>query len=277
MSLTSTDIPEKASEALEDLSAIWLTIREEALAAVDNEPYLASFYHGAVLHHEGFKEAISFYLSSLLGSSDAPAALLRDVILEAMNQNAGIERQMLRDIKAWYDRDAACDQFIMPFLNFKGFHALQGYRIAHQLWREGRKPLAFLLHSRISEIFNVDIHPAATIGAGIMIDHATGVVIGETAVVEDEVSFLHATTLGGSGAAHTKRHPTVRRGVLVSAGVKVLGNIDIGMCAKLAAGSVVLESVPAYATVAGVPAKVVRTAKVSHTGADPAKTMDQCL
>ena len=188
-----------------------------------------------------------------------------------------IETQMLRDISAWYERDAACDEYMIPLLHFKGFHALQAYRISHWLWRQGRQSLALFFQNRISEGFGVDIHPAAVIGSGIMIDHATGVVIGETSVVHDDVSMLHSITLGGSGCEIGKRHPTIGRGVLMGAGSKILGPVEIGASVKVAAGSVVLESVPAQVTVAGVPAKIVADNRQQAGQPRPAESMDQGL
>lgn len=164
---------------------------------------------------------------------------------------------MRADIQAVNERDSACCSLVTPLLYFKGFHALQAYRIAHWLWRQGRKPLALFLQNRISSVFAVDIHPAARIGKGIMFDHATGIVIGETAVVEDNVSIMQSVTLGGTGKEAGDRHPKVRKGVLISAGAKILGNIEVGECAKVGAGSVVLKDVPPRSTVAGVPARII--------------------
>jgi serine O-acetyltransferase len=177
------------------------------------------------------------------------------------------------DIQAYYDRDPACDRFMMPVLYFKGFHAIQTHRLAHWLWNRGRKDFALYLQSRSSAVFQTDINPAARIGKGIFVDHATGLVVGETAVIEDNVSLLHAVTLGGTGKAGGDRHPKIRQGVLIGAGAKILGNIEVGHCAKIAAGSVVLSPVPHNKTVAGVPARVV-----GETGCDqPSRQMDQLL
>jgi serine O-acetyltransferase len=182
---------------------------------------------------------------------------VREVFEEALSADPGIGVAMRADIKAYKDRDPACDKFTMPFLYFKGFHALQAQRVSHWLWQQQRQPLALYLQNQISQVFGVDIHPGARIGQGIMIDHATGVVVGETAVIGDDVSMLHAVTLGGSGCQGGDRHPKIGSGVLISAGAKILGGITVGDGAKVGAGSVVLESVPAHTTVAGVPAKVV--------------------
>lgn len=255
------------------LQQVWPAIRHEAERASAQEPSLASFYYGTILNHASFQDAITFALANLLSGPDLSSMLIREVCQQALSNSPNIETHMLRDINAWYDRDAACDQYMIPLLHFKGFHALQSYRISHWLWNEGRQPLALFFQNRISERFSVDIHPAAEIGSGVMIDHATGVVIGETSIVHDDVSMLHSITLGGSGCGPDKRHPTVGRGVLMGAGCKILGPVEIGADVKVAAGSVVIESVPPKVTVAGVPAKVVSGSR----NASPAETMDHRL
>ena len=171
---------------------------------------------------------------------------------------------------ATFDRDPACHRYLQPLLFFKGFQAVQAYRLGHWLWLNGHKNLAYQVQMRVSEVFGVDIHPAARIGRGIMIDHAHSIVIGETAVVGDNVSMLHSVTLGGTGKEDGDRHPKIGDGVLIGAGAKVLGNIRIGSCSRIAAGSVVLEDVPACKTVAGVPARIVGEAGC----AQPAIEMD---
>jgi len=256
-----------------DLEGIWQALREEASQASMDEPLLASFYHAAILNHESFNAAISFHLANKLDGQAVPAMLIRQVFEEAMGADPGIAKAMAADIYAYRERDPACDKYTMPFLYFKGFHALQAQRVGHWLWREGRRSLALYLQNQISEIFGVDIHPGARIGCGIMIDHATGVVVGETAVIEDNVSMLHSVTLGGSGCDTGDRHPKIRQGVLISAGAKILGNIEVGEGAKVGAGSVVLEAVMAHTTVAGVPAKVVGRPRQSQ----PALDMDHQL
>lgn len=238
-------------------SDIWGEIIKEAQTASQEQPVMASFFHSNVLNHEGFKESISFYLASLLGSKTIPAMTVQSVFQEAFLHEPMLAEYMLNDLLAHYTRDAACDQYLIPLLYFKGFHAIQSYRIAHWLWQQERRPLAQYFQHRIAELFDVDIHPAAQLGSGIMLDHATGLVVGETSIVEDDVSILHGVTLGGSGSDRCDRHPKIRRGVLLSAGAKILGNIDIGTGAKIGAGSVVLEDVAAHTTVAGVPAKQV--------------------
>jgi len=195
-------------------------------------------------------------------------AIWRVILCEAIADDSTIEKKMMQDLLAHYHRDAACDQYITPFLYFKGYHAVQSYRITHWLWQQKRFMLAAYIHSRIAELFDVDIHPAAAIAGGLMVDHATGVVIGETAVIEEDVSMLHAVTLGGSGVSEGQRHPTICKGVLLSVGAKVLGNIKVGEGAKIGAGSVVLDNVPARATMVGVPARMVGREKTDMPALD---------
>lgn len=252
---------------------VWQEIRAEAQHASATEPVLASFYHASILNHHSFAAAISFYLANKLDSQALPAMMLREVFEEAMKADASIEEAMRIDIRAHRERDPACKLFFMPFLFFKGYHALQSWRISHWLWQQGRNALALYFQNQISQAFDVDIHPGARIGKGIMIDHATGVVIGETAVIDDDVSMLHSVTLGGSGCVKTDRHPKIRRGVLIGVGAKILGNIEVGEGAKIGAGSVVLEPVAPHTTVAGVPAKLVGRPK----GESPALDMDHHL
>jgi serine O-acetyltransferase len=252
---------------------VWQEIRTEAQQASKDEPVLASFYHASILNHASFAAAMSFHLANKLDSQALPAMMLRDVFAEAMRADPSIEQAMRGDIRAHRERDPACNKFSMPFLFFKGYHALQSWRIAHWLWLRGRNALALYFQNQISEEFDVDIHPGASIGKGIMIDHATGVVIGETAVIEDDVSMLHGVTLGGTGCAKTDRHPKIRRGVLIGVGAKILGNIEVGEGAKIGAGSVVLDAVAPHTTVAGVPAKPIGRPK----GRSPALDMDHYL
>jgi serine O-acetyltransferase len=250
---------------------IWEDIRKRAEKDAQKEPMLASFLYATVLNHNTFESSLSFLLAHKLESPTLTAATLRDLINEAYGKDPKIARAIREDIAAVCDRDPACDGFANILLFYKGYHALQAYRAAHYYWTQGRRSLAKYLQNRISEVFAVDIHPAAQIGHGILIDHATGVVIGETAVVEDFVSMLHEVTLGGTGKVSGDRHPKVRRGVLIAAGAKILGNVEIGEGAKIAAGAVVLEDVPPHTTVAGVPAKIVGTPST----ASPALEMDQ--
>ena len=252
---------------------VWQEIRAEAQHASAAEPVLASFYHAAILNHPTFAAAISFHLANKLDSQALPAMMLREVFEDAMADDPGIEQAMRADIRAHRERDPACNKFSMPFLFFKGYHALQSWRIAHWLWLQKRNALALYFQNQISQAFGVDIHPGARIGSGIMIDHATGVVIGETTVIEDDVSMLHSVTLGGSGCMKTDRHPKIRRGVLIGVGAKILGNIEVGEGAKIGAGSVVLDAVAPHTTVAGVPAKPIGRPK----GQSPALDMDHHL
>lgn len=238
-------------------NSVWLAMRKEAFVASEAQPVMASFFHSNVLNHKSFQESLSFYLASLLGCKTIPPMTVQSVFHQAFEREPSLVDQMLDDLLAHYTRDAACDQYMVPLLYFKGYHAIQSYRIAHWLWRQGRRLLALYFQHRIAALFDVDIHPAATLGSGIMLDHATGLVVGETSVIEDDVSILHDVTLGGSGSSRGDRHPKVRRGVLISAGAKLLGNIDIGEGAKIGAGSVVLSDVASHTTVAGVPAKPV--------------------
>lgn len=254
---------------------LWPTLRQEAESTSLGEPILSSFLHATILNHGSFETAMSFHLANVLDSATLPAIAIQEVIAHALAEDPCITLAMQRDIVATWERDAVCQDFITPFLFFKGFHALQGYRIAHHLWQNNRHTLALFFQSRISQVLAVDIHPAACMGAGILMDHATGVVIGETAVVEDDVSLLHSVTLGGTGKESGDRHPKIARGVLLSAGAKILGNVRIGECAKVAAGSVVLSDVPPFTTVAGVPATVVGQIKEPTTS--PASTMNQCI
>ena len=236
---------------------LWDKIRDEAWHYSINEPILASFFYSTILNHKDLKSALSYQLANRLDNHTMPAILVREVIEEAFTKDPKILEAAMADIIAVQERDPAVVDYSTPLLYLKGFHAIQVYRIANWLWKEKRIPLAHYLQNRSSELFGVDVHPAATIGKGIMFDHATGVVVGETAVIEDNVSLLQGVTLGGTGKEIGDRHPKIRQGVMIGAGAKVLGNIEIGVGAKIGAGSVVLEPVPAHTTVAGVPAKVV--------------------
>lgn len=252
---------------------LWALMRDEASSKAAEEPILGSYFHATVLNHDSFGSALSFRLASKLDNPMLPTMLIRDVIKEALTADPDILRAAEIDMLANYARDPACTDLTTPFLFFKGFHALQAHRIAHWLWHQERRTLSQFFQNQISVTLGVDIHPAARIGSGIMFDHATGIVVGETAVIEDDVSILHAVTLGGTGKTTGDRHPKIRRGVLLAAGCKVIGNIEVGEGAKVGAGSVVLEDVPAHVTVAGVPAKIVG----KPTGTLPAHDMDQCL
>ena len=237
--------------------ALWLTIVEDAKRQAAAEPALASFLHATILNHDSLKSALSYHLATKLGGAEINVLQVREIIEQALSSDPSLADAVCADLHAVFDRDSACDSFLYPLLFFKGFQALQSYRIAHWLWMADRQCLALFFQSRIALTFGVDIHPAAKLGKGIMLDHATGIVIGETTVVEDDVSIMQEVTLGGTGKECGDRHPKVRRGVLISAGAKILGNIEIGENAKIGAGSVVLKPVAAHTTVAGVPAVVV--------------------
>lgn len=252
---------------------VWQIIRAEAEQASIAEPVLASFYHASILNHSSFARAISFHLANKLHSQAMPALVVREIFMEAMRADATIEIAMRADIYAHRERDPACDTYSMPLLFFKGYQALQSHRVAHWLWKQNRESLALFLQNQISQEFDVDIHPGARIGKGIMIDHASGVVMGETVIIEDNVSLLHDVTLGGSGHTKGQRHPIIRSGVLIGVGAKILGNLEVGEGAKIGAGSLVLESVAPHTTVAGVPAKVIGHPVV----AEPALNMDHGL
>jgi serine O-acetyltransferase len=241
----------------DDDLALWHAVRAEAAGLAEGEPMLASFFHVTLLKHRSFESALSFHLASKLESPNMPAILIREMIEEALANDPSIASAALADIRAIRERDPAVELWTTPFLYLKGFHALQGYRVAHWLWGEGRRALAVYLQNQMSVAFQVDIHPAARIGKGILFDHATGIVVGETAVIEDDVSMLQSVTLGGTGKEHGDRHPKIREGVMIGAGAKVLGNVEVGPGAKIGAGSVVLRAVPAHTTVVGVPAQVV--------------------
>ncbi len=252
---------------------IWSALREQAEDWTVREPALASFVHAAILRHDRLEDALSYHLARKLGCEELSPMMMREIFDEAMEHDPSIGEAVRADLSAVFERDPACNTHVEAFLFYKGFHALQGYRIAHWLWSQGRSPMALFFQSRVSQLFDVDIHPAAKLGRGIMIDHATGVVIGETAVVEDDVSMLHGVTLGGTGKETGDRHPKIRRGVLLSMGAKVLGNIEIGEYSRVGAGSVVLKSVPAGCTAVGVPAKLVNCAGSKN----PSQDMNQLI
>lgn len=253
-----------------DQDAVWLALRDEVKEMANSEPMLASYLHATVLNHRTLEDALSYILASKLASPYMPAMTIREVIDEAFRGSEEIREALRCDLTAVMQRDPAARGTAQPFLHYKGFHALEACRVSHFLWSQGRRPLAFFYQNRISEIFSVDIHPAAKVGKGIFIDHGTGVVIGETAVVGDDVSMLHEVTLGGTGKESGDRHPKVGNGVLIGAGAKILGNVQIGTGSKVGAGSVVLSHVPPHTTVAGVPAKIVGKPKTE----EPALAMD---
>ena len=255
------------------LDPVWQRVRQEAFAMVEHEPLLGGLAHSSLLHHASLERALAYRFSLKLASGEMSEQILREIADQAYESDPSLGQAARADVTAVFDRDPACQRFLQPILFFKGYQAIQAYRIGHWLWQNGRKDMAYFVQMRISEAFGVDIHPAARIGRGIMIDHAHSIVIGETAVVGDNVSMLHSVTLGGTGKEDGDRHPKIGDGVLIGAGAKVLGNITVGRCSRIAAGSVVLQEVPACTTVAGVPARVVGEAGCPQ----PSMNMDQLV
>lgn len=252
---------------------VWSRVCDEAREAIATEPLLGGLIHSSLLHHSSMERALAYRFSLKLASGEMSEQILREIADQAYDSDPELGAAARADLMAVYDRDPACHRFIQPILFFKGYQAVQAYRIGHWLWGQGRKDLAYFVQMRVSEVFGVDIHPAAKVGKGLMIDHAHSIVIGETAVVGDNVSMLHSVTLGGTGKEDGDRHPKIGNGVLIGAGAKVLGNITIGRCSRIAAGSVVLQDIPPMKTVAGVPAKIVGEAGCSQ----PAVSMDHKL
>lgn len=252
---------------------VWKRVCDEAQEAIRTEPLLGGLIHSSLLHHASMERALAYRFSLKLASGEMSEQILREIADQAYDSDPELGASARADLMAVYDRDPACHRYIQPILFFKGYQAVQAYRIGHWLWGQGRKDLAYFVQMRVSEVFGVDIHPAARVGKGLMIDHAHSIVIGETAVVGDNVSMLHSVTLGGTGKEDGDRHPKIGNGVLIGAGAKVLGNITIGNCSRIAAGSVVLQDIPPMKTVAGVPAKIVGEAGCSQ----PAVSMDHKL
>lgn len=244
-------------EKVSTVDPIWTALRQQGEAMALREPALAGLVHAAILQHEHLEQALSYHLARKLGGDDLSPLAIREMFDDAIAADPRLGQAVRADLSAVFERDPACHSYVDAFLFYKGFHALESYRLGHWLWREGRQAMALFLQSRISQLFAVDIHPAASMGRGIMLDHATGVVIGETAVVEDDVSIMQDVTLGGTGKESGDRHPKIRRGVLISLGAKILGNIEIGEYSRVGAGSVVLKNVPPGCTAVGVPAKLV--------------------
>ena len=250
---------------------LWQELRVEAKKVIEEEPLLASYVHACVLNHESLASSLSFILANKLSDDVMPAITVRELFDTAFLDSPKIIDDAVCDIKAVFERDAAISSFLAVILYMKGFHAIQVHRLAHYLSNHNRVELALFIQSRNSEVFSVDIHPACVMGKGIMFDHATGIVVGETTVIEDNVSILQQVTLGGTGNEQGDRHPKIRSWVLIAAGAIVLGNIEVGEGAKIGAGSVVLNNVPPHTTVVGVPAHVVGK-PCSET---PSQTMDQ--
>jgi serine O-acetyltransferase len=263
----------KTVNALDKVDPVWTRIRREAEVVARQEPELSSFIYASVLHHDRLEQVVVHRIAERLDHADVSGELIRQAYRDALDDTPTLGDIFRADIVATYDRDPATNRFIEPVLYYKGFHAIQTHRLAHWLWGKGRKDFAYYLQSRASAAFQCDIHPAARIGRGIFLDHATGLVVGETAAIDDDVSMLHDVTLGGTGNEAGDRHPKIGRGVMIGAGAKILGNIDVGHCARIAAGSVVVNPVPNNKTVAGVPARVI-----GESGcAEPSRTMDQML
>lgn len=264
---------ERDAAAPDPVVEVWDTIRREGIEAVERDAMMAGPITTALLRHTSFADGLAARLARKLADADLSVGALNALFNEALAEEPAIVRAAATDLAAVRDRDPACPDLITPFMFFKGYLSLQGYRISHWLWKRERLHLAHHVQSRLSEQFGVDIHPGARVGCGIMIDHGTGLVIGETAVVEDDVSILHGVTLGGTGKQCGDRHPKIRRGVLLGAGAKLLGNIEVGEGAKVGAGSIVLDDVAPHTTVVGVPAKPVGPKLVDL----PALTMDQMI
>ena len=262
----------KFAAGVRSLDPVWARVREEAEEITQSAPELATFIFTTVLNHDKLEQAVADRVASRLDHADVSGELIRQAFDEAFAAEPSIGDTIRADIVAVAERDPATTRYIEPVLYYKGFHALQTHRLAHFLWNRGRKDFALYLQSRASSVFGVDINPNTKIGRGIFIDHGTGVVLGQTAVIDDDVSILQGVTLGGTGKERGDRHPKIRRGVLLAAGAKVLGNIEIGACSRVAAGSVVLKPVAPNTTVAGVPARVVGKSPCDGT---PAHTMDQ--
>lgn len=262
-----------ASSKIDAMDPIWDTIRKEAEEVAVSDPVLAAFVYTTILNQPSLEEAVIHRVCERLDHPDISANLLRQSYLEMLADEPSWGNVLRVDIQAVYDRDPACARFLQPLLYFKGFHAIQTHRLAHWLWNKGREDFALYLQSRSSAVFQTDIDPAAKIGRGLFLDHATGIVVGRTASIGDNVSILQNVTLGGTGKESGDRHPKIGCGVLIGSGAKVLGNIEIGDCSRIAAGSVVLKPVPANKTVAGVPARIVGEAGCQ----EPSRAMDQIV
>ncbi|MEL6677684.1 MAG: serine O-acetyltransferase [Pseudomonadota bacterium] len=262
-----------APTTITTIDPVWRAIREEAAEMAVAEPMLAGLVHASVLNRRSFADALSYRLGQKLASGEMTEGLLREVIADAHMADPDLVEAARVDLVAVLDRDPACHRLVQPLMFFKGFQALQAHRVARHMWTQDRPDMAYFIQMRTSEVFGVDIHPGARIGRGIMMDHAHSIVIGETAVVGDNVSMLHSVTLGGTGKVDGDRHPKIGDGVLIGAGAAVLGNITVGHCSRIASGSVVLKEVPPCKTVAGVPAKIVGDAGCDQ----PSLTMNHLI
>lgn len=263
--------PEHRASPVKPCDPVWAEVRADAEAIVSQEPAFAGFVAATILNQPSLEHAIVFRIAQRINHTEVSAELVRQTFVQVLEDQPELGEAFRADLAAVVDRDPACQRVVDPLLYFKGFHALQTHRFAHALWHAGRRDFALYLQSQSSRAYGIDIHPAARIGHGIMLDHATGLVVGETAMIGDQTSILHAVTLGGSGKETGDRHPKIGCGVMIGAGAKILGNISVGDCARVAAGSVVLKDVPARTTVAGVPAKVIGLAGCQ----EPARAMNQ--
>ncbi|MES2922333.1 MAG: serine O-acetyltransferase [Verrucomicrobiota bacterium] len=257
-----------------DVHKVWEELRSEARRVALEEPTLKHLVHDVILSRDTLAAALGARLARRLAREDMPRASMEPMLTGVFEAHPHAVHAAARDLLAMYERDPACFSPLEPLLFFKGFLALTTYRVAHQLWEDGRRWLALYFQSVASEAFSVDIHPAARIGCGILLDHATSFVVGETAIIEDDVSILHEVTLGGTGKATGDRHPIIRSGVLLGAGAKILGRVEIGTGAKVGAGSVVLNDVAPHNTVAGVPAVVVGVAREENPAIEMNQTLD---
>jgi serine O-acetyltransferase len=271
--MMNTSVESLDKNKVNAMDPIWDTIRKEADEDAQADPVLATFLYSTILQQPSLEEAVIHRVCERLDHPDLPASVIRQTYMEMLADDPSWGATLRVDIQAVYDRDPACSRFIQAILYFKGFHAIQTHRLAHWLWNKGRVDYALYLQSRSSAIFQTDIDPASKLGKGLFLDHATGIVIGRTAVVGDNVSILQNVTLGGTGKEGGDRHPKIGCGVLIGSGAKVLGNIEIGNCSRIAAGSVVLKPVPANKTVAGVPARIVGEAGCQ----EPSRAMDQMI
>jgi serine O-acetyltransferase len=265
--------PLERANPINSLDPVWSRLRSEAEAVLAIEPSMAGLILSTIMQQSSLEAAVAHRIAERLDHPDLPASLIRQAFAQFVAASPDYRAILRSDIMAVVDRDPACSRVIEPVLYFKGFQAIETHRLAHWLINNGRKDFALYLQSRSSSIFQTDINPAARIGKGVFLDHATGLVVGETCIIDDDVSILQGVTLGGTGKEHGDRHPKVRRGVLIGAGAKILGNIEIGHCARIAAGSVVLQAVPPCKTVAGVPARIIGDSGC----AEPARAMDHCF
>ncbi|XP_068338500.1 serine acetyltransferase 1, chloroplastic-like [Pyrus communis] len=271
---TKTTQTRRIVEDLDTDEDLWLRMQDEALSDIDDEPILSNYYHTSILSQASLESALAHHLSVKLSNSSLSSATLVDIFMGVFAHDQEVVRAVKDDLRAVKERDPACVSYSHCLLNFKGFLACQAHRAAHKLWSQGRKVLALLIQNRVSEVFAVDIHPGAKIGSGILLDHATGLVVGETAVIGNDVSILHSVTLGGTGKASGDRHPKIGDGVLIGAGTCILGNIRIGEGAKVGAGSVVIKEVPARTTVVGNPARLIGGKNPVKLDTMPSSTMD---